>query len=221
MISILLADDHPLILCGVEELFSGQDGLQVVGKENRSDKVLDAVARLRPDVLVQDLSMAGGMPGLAIIRQVRESYPETKIVVLSMHSTIASVYEALQQGANGYVSKLGDMEELIAAVRSVIDGAQYIGRSFSEAEIDEYARKSGRRGSLPIQDLTKRELQVLGMVANGHTSSEIAELLHIGRRTVESHRANVASKLGVRNQAELVKYAFERGLITEDPPEGS
>jgi DNA-binding NarL/FixJ family response regulator len=213
MISILLADDHPLILRGVEELLSGQEGMQVVGKERDPARVVDAVGRLAPDVLIQDLAMAGGMTGLEVIRSVHEAYPSTRIVVLSMHSTLASVCESLQHGAVGYVSKLGDMHELIQAVRSVHAGSRFLGPPFDENDVNEYARTMGRRGLGPLGVLTKRELEVLGMVAHGHTSSEIAELLHIGRRTVESHRASLTSKLGVRNQAELVRYAIERGLV--------
>lgn len=214
MISILLADDHSLILRGVEELFAWQEGMQVVGKESDPTKVVDAVGRLRPDVLIQDLAMAGGMTGLEVIRGVREAHPSTRVVVLSMHSTIASVCESLQHGAIGYVSKLGDMQALILAVQSAHAGKRFFGPPFNEDEVDAYARTMGQRGISPIAALTKRELEVLGMVAHGHTSVEIAEFLNIGRRTVESHRASLTSKLGVRNQAELVRYAIERGLVT-------
>lgn len=216
MISILLADDHPLILRGVEELFSSQDGVEIIGKESDPTRVVDAVARLQPDVLIQDLAMAGGMTGLEVIRAVHESYPSTRIVVLSMLSSLASVYEALEHGANGYVSKLGDMLELTEAVRVVLSGQRYLGSHFRDEDINEYSRALGRRGVSQLGVLTPRELEVLSLVAHGQTSNEIAESLHIGRRTVESHRASLTSKLGVRNQAELVRYAIERGLVAGD-----
>lgn len=213
MISVLLADDHPLILRGVRELLAGEPDLAVVGEESDSTRVAEAVARLEPDVLIQDLSMAGGISGFEVIRGVKERRPATRVVVLTMFSTLASVFEALHQGAAAFVSKLEDMQQLIDAVRSVAANARYIGRPFTEEQLNEYARQMGRRRIGPLGVLTRRELEVLSMVAHGRTSNEIAEELRIGRRTVESHRASMLSKLGIRNQAEVVRYALERGLV--------
>jgi DNA-binding NarL/FixJ family response regulator len=213
MISVLLADDHPLILRGVRELLAGEPDLAVVGEESDSTRVAEAVARLEPDVLIQDLSMAGGISGFEVIRGVKERRPATRVVVLTMFSTLASVFEALHQGAAAFVSKLEDMQQLIDAVRSVAANARYIGRPFTEEQLNEHARQMGRRRIGPLGVLTRRELEVLSMVAHGRTSNEIAEELRIGRRTVESHRASMLSKLGVRNQAEVVRYALERGLV--------
>lgn len=213
MISILHADDHPLILRGVEELLSGQQDMRVVGKERDPARVVDAVARLAPDILIQDLAMGGGMSGLEIIRAVNGSHPATRIVVLSVYSTTATVCEALHHGAAGYVSKLSDMNDLLEAIRACHAGGRFLGPPFREEDIREYSSSLGERGAGLLDLLTKREREVLGLVAKGHTSSEIAELLNIGRRTVESHRASLSAKLGVRNQAELVRYAIERGLV--------
>jgi DNA-binding NarL/FixJ family response regulator len=213
MISVLLADDHPLILRGVRELLAGEPDLAVVGEESDSTRVAEAVERLEPDVLIQDLTMSGGISGFEVIRGVKELRPATRVVVLTMFSTLASVYEALHQGAAAFVSKLEDMQQLIDAVRSVVANARYIGRPFTEEQLNEYARQMGRRRIGPLGVLTRRELEVLSMVAHGRTSNEIAEELRIGRRTVESHRASMLSKLGVRNQAEVVRYALERGLV--------
>jgi DNA-binding NarL/FixJ family response regulator len=213
MISVLLADDHPLILRGIRELLAGEPDLAVVGEESDSTRVAEAVERLEPDVLIQDLSMSGGISGFEVIRGVKELRPATRVVVLTMFSTLASVYEALHQGAAAFVSKLEDMQQLIDAVRSVVANARYIGRPFTEEQLNEYARQLGRRRIGPLGVLTRRELEVLSMVAHGRTSNEIAEELRIGRRTVESHRASMLSKLGVRNQAEVVRYALERGLV--------
>ena len=213
MIKVLLADDHPLILRGVNVLITSQDDMTVVGQEVDPASVLTAVGKFKPDVLVQDLSMQGEMSGLEVIRDVSANYPGTRIVVLSMHVAPSAVWEAMQQGALGYVTKLGDFDELVHAVREVHAGRRFIGAPLSEEEIEDYGRLARQRGGDSLASLTKRELEVLSMVAEGHTSNEIADLLNIGRRTVESHRANLSSKLGLRNQAELIRYAIDRGLV--------
>jgi DNA-binding NarL/FixJ family response regulator len=214
MIRVLLADDHPLILRGVRELFAGEAGIAIVGAETDPDEVPAAVTRLDPDVLIQDLSMRGQITGLEVIRLVRQQSPRTRIVVLSMHSSLASIHEAMTQGASGYVSKLADLQQLIAAVRGVHEGRRHLGGNFTLEQVDAYARESQVGAGGELRALTPRELEVLTLVAHGRTSNEIAAELRIGRRTVESHRASVSSKLGVRNQAELVRYAIERGLVS-------
>jgi len=214
MIRVLLADDHPLILRGVRELLAAEPDLEVVGAETDPGEVATAVASLRPDILIQDLTMAGRLSGLEVIRTVRERYPATRIVVLSMHSTLASIHEAMGLGASGYVSKLEDMQQLIDAVRSVHAGERHFGSPCTREQVEAFARESGHGRVAARSGLTRRELEVLSMVAHGHTSGEIAEVLQIGRRTVETHRASMASKLGVRNQVELVRYAIDRGLVS-------
>lgn len=215
MIRILLADDHPLILRGVKELLDGRDDMLVVGQEKDSDSAAAAVDELKPDVLIQDLEMQGQLSGIEVIRYVSENHPSTRIVVLSMHSGIASAWEAMQQGASGYVTKLGEFDDLIRAVLTVAEGKRFVGQPLSEAELEDYTKAMEQRGVQSLSSLTKRELEVLSLVARGHTSSEIAGMLHIGRRTVESHRASLSSKLGLRNQAELTRYAMERGLVAD------
>jgi len=212
MISILLADDHPVILRGLRGLFEAYDDLRIVGEETDARKVVEAVARLEPDVLVMDLMMPG-MSGMEIIREVAQHHPDTRIVVLSMHSNVAYVREALRNGALAYVLKCADSEELIRAVREVNARRRYLSPPLSENELEEYARQAQQHGLDPHDMLTNRERQVLRLAAEGNTSSQIAEQLHIGIRTVESHRASLLHKLGLRNQTELVCYAIQRGII--------
>ncbi len=212
MISILLADDHPVILRGLRGLFEAYDDLRIVGEESDARKVIEAVARLDPDVLVMDLMMPG-MSGMEIIREVAQHHPETRIVVLSMYSNVAYVWEALRNGALAYVLKCADSEELVRAVREVNARRRYLSPPLSENELEEYARQAQQHGLDPHDMLTNRERQVLRLAAGGNTSSRIAEQLHIGIRTVESHRASLLHKLGLHNQTELVRYAIQRGII--------
>lgn len=217
MIRILHADDHPLILRGVRELLERRTDMTIVGQEQISDNIVRSVVRFRPDVLIQDLEMQGQLSGIDVIRRVTENHPATRIVVLSMHSAVASAWESMKQGALGYVTKLGDFDDLIQAVLAVHQGHRFVGKPLSESALEEYAALMEDRGVQSLSSLTRREVEILSMVARGHTSSEIAEMLEIGRRTVESHRAKLTSKLGLRNQADLTRYAMERGLVTETP----
>lgn len=213
MIRILLADDHPLILQGLNNLFAGHADLCVVGEESHAGDVPPAVARLAPDVLVLDLMMPG-MGGMGVIREVSRSSPGTGIVVLSMHSNVAYVWEAFRNGALAYVLKCEDSDELILAVRRVNGGQRYLTASIPQHELEEYASKSRQNGLDPFDMLTRRERQVLALVAEGKTSIEIAEHLGIGVRTVETYRANLLAKLDLHNQTELVRYAIKRGIIS-------
>lgn len=212
MISILLADDHPLILRGLSDLFTACTDLRVVGEEPNGREVVEAVVRLEPDVLVLDLMMPG-MSGMEIIRQVARSRPRTRIVVLSMHANVAYVWEALRNGALAYMLKCAESEELIFAVREASARRRYLSSSISELELEEYALKVQQRGLDPHDMLTKRERQVLRLVAEGNTSARIAQQLHIGIRTVETYRANLLLKLNLRNQTDLVRHAIQRGVI--------
>lgn len=211
--SILLADDHPLILRGLSDLLAAQAGLRVVGEESDACKVIGAVAELRPDVLVLDLIMPG-MSGMDIIRQVAKAWPRTRVVVLSMHANVAYVWEALRYGALGYVLKCAEGNELIKAVHAARAGRRHLSPPLSEGELREYGHKVSQGGLAPHDMLTKRERQVLSMVAEGATSAQIAGRLNIGIRTVETYRANVLLKLGIRNQTELVRHAIALGIIS-------
>ncbi len=213
LITVLLADDHPLILRGLSDLLAAQAGVRVVGEESDACKVVEAVTRLRPDVLVLDLIMPG-MSGMDIIRHVSKVLPNTRIVVLSMHANVAYVWEALRNGALGYVLKCAEGEALIHAVRAAGVGRRYLSPPLSESELDDYAHKLRQQGLSPHELLTKRERQVLRMVAEGSTSAQIAEQLHIGIRTVETYRASILLKLGLRNKTELVRHAIALGIIS-------
>ncbi len=215
MITLLLADDHPLVLRGLRDLFELHPDLCVVGEETDGHGLVAAVGRLRPDVLVMDYMMPG--PGAPeIIRELVRSHPGTRIVMLSMHANVAYVWEALRLGALGYVLKCVKGEELVRAVRVVKEGRRYLSPPLSEEEVVKFGKQVEQNGLDPYDLLTRRERQVLRLVAEGHTNGQIADMLHIGIRTVESHRANLLHKLGLHNHVDLVRYAIQRGVI---PPE--
>ena len=215
MISVFLADDHPLVLEGLRHLVGTQSDLNVVGEETEGQRACDAVRRLRPDVLIVDLKMSP-MSGVEVIRQVARDAPATRIVVLSMHDEVPYVWEALHSGALAYVLKSASRDELLHAVRAVASGKRYLSAPLSEELIEAYGRQARSPGVDPLETLTRRERQVLRFAAEGMTSAEIAAMMGIGVRTVESHRASVLRKLDFQNQTELVRYAIQKGIIA--PP---
>ena len=215
MISVFLADDHPLVLEGLRHLVGTQSDLNVVGEETEGQRACDAVRRLRPDVLVVDLKMSP-MSGVEVIRQVARDAPATRIVVLSMHDEVPYVWEALHSGALAYVLKSASRDELLHAVRAAASGKRYLSAPLSEELIEAYGRQARSPGVDPLETLTRRERQVLRFAAEGMTSAEIAAMMGIGVRTVESHRASVLRKLDFQNQTELVRYAIQKGIIA--PP---
>jgi DNA-binding NarL/FixJ family response regulator len=215
MISILLVDDHPLVLRGLRDLFLTQADFLVVGQETDALRAAKTAAELSPSVMVLDLMMPG-LNGLEVIKQVARHRPGTRIVVLSMHANPAYVWEALRSGAIAYVLKSAKSEELIHAVREASKGRRYLSAPLSNVEVDEYSRRAQQSQFDPYEMLTNRERQVLQMAAEGLTNSQMAKSLKIGTRTVETHRANLLRKLNLHSQTELVRYAIQRGIVASD-----
>ncbi len=215
MTTIVLADDHSVMRQGLKALLETEEGFSVVGEAADGVAALRLVETLKPDVLVVDLVMPG-LSGLDVIREARRSSPATRIVVLSMHGSEVYVQEALQNGALGYVLKQSNATDLVRAIRAVSEGRRFLSDPVSERVIDSYSRKSGKGTLDLLETLTRREREVLRLVADGLTSAEIGERLRIGVRTVESHRASLMHKLNLKNQAEVIRYALSRGLVPLD-----
>ena len=213
MITIVLADDHTIVRQGLRVLLEAEPDFSVVGESADGLEVAGLVERLHPDVLVLDIMMPG-TSGLEVTWQVHESSPETRVIILSMHSNEAYVLAALRNGAAGYVLKDSSASDLLEAVREVSLGRRYLSPPLSEPALEKYLEKT-RSAPVTIHDsLTSREREVLQLAAGGHTSSEIATLLAISPRTAEAHRANLMRKLGLRAQADLVRYALQQGIIS-------
>jgi two-component system response regulator NreC len=211
-ISIVLADDHPLVRRGMRALLEAESDLSVVGEASDGLETVRLVERVNPEVLVLDLTMPG-LSGLEALRILRERAPGTRVVILSMHSNKAFVAEALKTGATGYVLKGCTEDNLIHAVREAAAGKRYLCPPVSAIAIDAYIEQSRAGPFDPHDTLTAREREVLHLAAEGKTSSEIAARLHVSHRTVENHRAHFMQKLGLQNQTELVRYALQRGML--------
>jgi DNA-binding NarL/FixJ family response regulator len=212
MTTIVLADDHPVVRQGMRALLEAEPDFRVIGEAGDGLEAAALVERLQPDVLVLDLMMPG-LSGLETTRHVQKRAPRTRVVILSMHADESYVHEALRHGAAGYMLKTSNPTDLILAVREVAAGRRYLGPPLSEHAIEAYVRKTGGTPPDPYETLTAREREVLHLAALGHSNAAIADRLGISRRTVETHRARVMDKLGLRNQADLIGYAIRRRII--------
>jgi two-component system response regulator NreC len=206
-ISIVLADDHRVVRSGLRLLLQGEEGMYVVGEVGDADAALRMVQARRPDVLVLDLNMPGS-PSLSVLPQIRETCDRTHVVVLTMQDDRAFAREALQAGASAYVLKEAADEELVSAVRAAAAGGTYLNPGLGARLAAAPATPEG-----PPDDLTRREVEILRLIALGHTNVEIAQQLFLSVRTVESHRAHVQHKLGRSTRAGLVRYALDNGLV--------
>jgi len=211
-ITIVLADDHPVVRLGLRALLEAEPDFELLGEAADGLEVAPLVERLRPNVLVLDLIMPG-INGLDVTREVTRKWPETKVIILSMHATEGYVLDSLRNGASAYVLKGSHATDLVQAVREVAAGRRFLSPPLSERAVEVYAR-SAERATLDLYDtLTTREREVFHLAADGYSSADIASRLFVSPRTVETHRANLMRKLGLRTQTELVRYALRRGIV--------
>jgi two-component system, NarL family, response regulator NreC len=203
---VVIADDHAVVRTGLKMVLDAEEGIEVVAEAGDVEAALRAVRAYHPNVLVLDLNMPGE-PSLQAIPRFVEQAPETAIVVLTMQQDPAFAREALRSGARGYVLKEAADAELVQAVRMATEGRTYLNPELG-ARMAAEPPPSG-----PPDDLTERELEVLRLIALGHTNSEIASQLYLSVRTVESHRAHIQQKVRRSSRAELVRYALDHGLI--------
>jgi DNA-binding NarL/FixJ family response regulator len=212
--TIILADDHRVIRQGLRALLEVEADFKIIGESGDGLETIQLVEKLHPDVLVLDLMM-GGINGLEVARQLTKRAPKTSIVILSMHSNETYVIEALKAGAKAYVLKEATSAELVRAVREAAIGRHYLSAPLSEQAIEAYIKKAHGGNQEPEDRLTTREREVLHLAAQGLTNAEIGTRLYISRRTVEVHRTNMMRKIGLRTQTDLIRYALQRGILTD------
>ena len=200
----MLADDHAVVRSALRMLLEAEHDFEVVAEAGDAADAIRYVRGHHPDVLVLDLTMPGGS-GLGAIPEIREMEPDTRIVVLTMHGEPAFVREAMQAGASAYVLKDAADTELVKAVRLAAEDRTYLQ--------PELGARMASQPDTAIGDLSDREIEVLKLIALGHTNAEIAEQLYLSVRTVESHRAHVQQKLGRTTRSELVRFALDENLI--------
>jgi len=217
-IQVVIAEDHAITRQGLRTVVEERlDGV-VVGETGDGLDVLSLVQANVPDVLLLDLTLPG-LNGLDVLRQVNSQFPGTAVVVLSMHSEDSYVVRAFHSGASAYVLKGATTDELVEAIKAAQQGDTFLSSSLPEALLDVSEKAYSHRARDRYAMLTDREREILQLIAEGYTSQEIGERLFISRRTVDKHRENLMAKLELRNHADLVRYALQRGLIPLDPPE--
>lgn len=216
-ITLLLVDDHAVLRAGLRLLLDAQPDMQVVGEAGDGSEALALAARLRPDVILLDLSMPG-LGGLDALPALRKAAPGARVVVLTMHDDESYLRQALRRGAAGYVLKKAADVDLLSAVRTAARGEVYVHPSLQRVLLEDLLPPSDESGN-PWEALSEREREVLALVARGHTAAEIAARLSLSPKTVETYRARGMEKLGLRSRAALVQFALQHGLLTSTPPD--
>lgn len=213
-IKVLLADDHTLVRAGLRSLIEGFEGFCVIAETGDGREAVRLTRQLQPDIALLDISMPG-LNGLDATALITRETPDTRVLILSMHTAETYVLEALRAGAVGYVVKDAAVDEMERALRAVQKGERWLSPSVSRHLLDEYLRLA--RGQ-PIADsgmeaLTPRQREILQLIAEGHSTREIADRLTISIKTVETHRAQIMDRLNIRDVAGLTRFALRAGLI--------
>jgi DNA-binding NarL/FixJ family response regulator len=206
---ILIADDHGIVRSGIRLLLERQPGMEVVAEAPDGVEAFEQALACKPDLCVLDVGMPR-MTGLQATREIRSHLPDAHVLILSMHDDERYLFEALKAGASGYVLKREADQDLVAALRAVARGEPFLTNAAERTLIRRWMEE-GAEG--PREPLTAREEQVVKLIAEAHTNVQIASTLHLSEKTIESHRANVLRKLGMRDRVQLVRYAIRRGLV--------
>ena len=208
---VVLVEDHAIVRDGLRSLFASTKEFDIVGEAGDGREAAQSVERLKPDLVLTDLSMPR-MNGMDLIQIIKKQFPKTKVIVLTVHRGEEYVFATLRAGADGYVLKEAAYSELMMAIRSVLEGKRYVSPEISGKLIDGYLERRENKVCSPLDILTARERQVLKLFAEDHSYKEIARLLYISAYTVEKHRANIMAKLNLHSKVGLVTFAIKNGL---------
>lgn len=214
---IVIADDHAVVRTGFSMILNYQEDMEVVATAADGVEAYQKVLEYRPDVLILDLSMPPGESGLVATSKISESFPETKILILTMYDDEEYLFHVLKSGAKDYILKNAPDEQLILAVRTVYRGETYIDMKLTTSLVNEFINQSNQEevnySSDPFKVLSKRELEILPLIAKGYGNKEIAEKLFVSVKTVEAHKTHIMNKLNLKSKPELVEYALKKKLL--------
>jgi DNA-binding NarL/FixJ family response regulator len=213
---VLLADDHTIVRQGLRSLLEKENWIDVIGEAEDGIETVKKAEKLCPDVVVIDIAMPI-QNGLEATIQIKKRFPEIKVIVLTAHSNEEYIFQSLKAGASGYLVKSAAPSELISAIQAALKGETFLSSSVSRVLIDEYVKRTSKMSGKvePFEMLTHREKQVLQLIAEGKKIREIAEILFVSGKTIETHKANIKKKLKIRTTAEMVRYAMHKGLIAK------
>jgi DNA-binding NarL/FixJ family response regulator len=209
---VLLADDHAVVRSGLRMVLDAEPDIEVVAEAADGAEAIQKALTPSVNLAILDVSMPR-MTGLQAAAELHRRRPDLRILILSMHDNEQYFFEALKAGASGYVLKTAANRDLVEAVRASMRGEPFLYPAAVTALIRDYLDRASRGEATPEDPLTPRELEVVKLIAEGHTSEEIADQLVISKKTVDRHRANILEKLGMRNRVELTRYAIRRGLV--------
>lgn len=212
-IKVIVVDDHTIVRDGICALLALVKDIDVVGEASSGSEALKMLKSLEPDVVLMDIAMPD-MGGLEATRYICKEYPKMKVIALTQHDDKEFVFPVIEAGASGFISKMAASSELAAGIRSVFRGDSYVSPSVAKVLIEDYQQKGIRGSHDPYRQLTEREREVLRLVAEGHTTQEIADALVISPKTVEGHKTSLMTKLDIHNRTELIKYALRKGIIS-------
>lgn len=211
-IKILMVDDHAVLRDGIRALLGIHDDMEIVGEASEGREAVVKAQELSPDIVVMDIAMPG-MEGLEATRRITKKYPKVKVLILTQYNNREYILSAIKAGAAGYVPKRALGSELVSAIRAVHKGESFLYPSAATALIQDYLHQVEEE---PYDTLTGREREILKLIAEGHTSRDIANMLFISLKTVLGHRTKIMKKLDLHNRTELIKYAMRKGLVTLD-----
>ena len=212
-IKVLLADDHAIVREGVKMILAREPDFEVVGEAQDGRQALELVERMKPNVVVMDISMPG-MGGIEATQQVKEGHPGVNVIALTMHEDESYVFKLLRAGASGYVLKRAAAHDLVQAVRAAAKGEAFLYPSVARKVVEDYLKRVEAGEERERYDgLTEREKEILTHIAEGLSNQQIAQKLYISIKTVQTHRAHILEKLGLHDRTELVRYAIRKGLI--------
>jgi two-component system response regulator NreC len=212
-IKVLVVDDHAIVREGVRMILAKEPDLEVVGEAGDGAQALELTERMRPDVVIMDISMPG-MGGIEATQTLRAQHPDVQVLALTMHEDESYVFQLLRAGAAGYVLKRAAAQDLVQAVRAAAKGDAFLYPSVARKVVEDYLKRveSGEERER-YDGLTGREKEILTLIAQGLSNQQIAEKLYISIKTVQTHRAHILEKLGLHDRTELVRYAIRKGLI--------
>ncbi len=214
-IRVLIVDDHAILRAGVRLLLQAEPDIEVVGEAGDGQAAIAQAEALEPDVVLMDLAMPG-ISGLEAAREIKRRWPQVQVLALTVHRSDDYFFRMLEAGASGYVLKGADPADLLTAVRAAHSGYVFLYPSMADKLVSDYLRRVAAGEERASYDgLTEREREVLRLVAEGHTTAEIAQALYVSPHTVQSHRRAIMEKLNLHNRVELVRYAMRRGLIED------
>lgn len=216
---IFLVDDHPIVREGLGLLIDREPDLMVCGEADGAPSALQGIARVRPDLMVIDLSLEGP-DGLELLKMVRATEPGMPVLILSMHDESIYAERSLRAGANGYIMKQEATKRVLVAIRRILEGKVYLSERLTNKVLEQFVHGAGKTQGNPLGNLSDRELEVYRLIGAGHGTRQIADELHVSVKTVESYQAHIKEKLSLKNARELVQHAIETTLTAKSAHAG-